>query len=473
MISYSYAIGSVPTCSIGIVNPVLGISIAAGGTEPLEQRTYQGQLVSDLAEHAAITALENYDFPGGAIVSAVIQTQDGGAGPWTMRAGAYPLELGQAVRVLVSTDQATTREWVIETAVEYALQIADGPGNTLEIDRNDIVTTGVYDIDLTVADPPINETVQLDVADLVAGAVMLAVPAPTGTAAVGAVLSVQEGIAATEDAGGITGRNYLWGRFLTASQTLEDAVPISGATAATFTVRSADQGYTIVCEQTAVDAGGPGTAAISPTGVEIPAAVGAVTNTFTAADNTALQTHTPEDGFPFLPAVYSPDPSPMEILGGAVRPTAAGASSAHVQTGRALAVNSRITANVRMFGAPNGTHSQGVTLYDAANDVRYTFRFNGNNRRWQLYRFGGQPTVTIWEGEPTGTGGVDGTYIDGVVREIILEKNGDILTARINGNLVATRDISGDGFVSGRPGLQSFGATVNGARIDTMLFEVL
>ena len=446
--------------------PGPAITLATGiSVSPV--RLHAGQTLGDIPDIAQLRSPASYTSTQGNITTVQIRV-NGLAG-----ADSRDLAESDVVRLAVQDDAGNERLWMICDAVEYSVRITNGAGNTLEIDRNEIVTSGIYDIDLNVANPPLNATVPLDIADLVAGPVMLGVPSPAGDTAQGAVLSVADGIAATENPSGITARTYRWRRFLTGTQTLAEAEVISGATAATHTIGPADAGHTIVAEQTAVDASGMGTSAMSTTGIEVPGAAGPVTVTFTGAEGTALQSYVPEDGEVFAQAIYSPDPAPMRLQGNAAWPTASGASSAHVQTGRAPAPNARLTARVRMSGAPNNTHSQGITLWDSSSGVRYTFRFNGNNRRWQLYRFGGAGTLLIFAGEPSGSGSVDGTFSDGVVREIVLEINSGTLNARIDGTLVGTRDISGDGFVAGQPGLQSYGATSNGAAIDSYTYEVL
>ena len=422
--------------------------------------------VGEIPGMAAYRTAGNYTF--NSLPADAIEIHVGGSA----RADGYEIAAGALIEAVVFQGAAEVGRLEIEDAVEVALTVADGPGNTLEILRNDIVTTGVYDIDLTVADPSINETVQLDVADLVAGAVMLAVPVPTGTAAVGAVLSAQEGIAATEDAGGITGRNYRWLRFLTASETLQDAVAISGATAATYTVQAADQGYTIVCEQTAVDAGGPGTAAISPPGVALPAAPSLTPVTFTAANGTLLSAYVPEDGEAFADVSPSPAGTPF-IFNNKLLSGDNSNSQYWVQNGRAAAANVSASLLIGRI-AGGGNESGGLLLMDVANDCRYVLRHNQASDELQLFRFGTDGTLPLWSGGADGVTG--GSHVIGASEILCLaDITGNVLTVSIDGNALDTGpfDISADSWVSGYAGiyLRQQGTSANtGVTLDGYTF---
>lgn len=361
------------------------------------------------------------------------------------------------------------------------LTITQELDNTLTINRPDHLVSGLFDLQLVLTDPPINQTVTLDIEDLINRAVMLAIPIPNGMGEVGQVISVADGIAATEDPGGITSRQYGWVKFLTSSETVEDAVVIPGANSNSYTITNQDAGYTVLSIQYAVDARGVGTSAISPDGVEVAEAPAAVWVTFNDTDGTPLQNYTPEDGFPFLQALYSPDPAPMEIQGNAVWPAQVSGSSAHIQTGRTPTANCRLTADVKMVTTRRAV-AQGITLWDSANDVRYTFRFNGSARRWQLYRFGGPGNSALFEGtldqDNNPAGGVDAEFTDGVVRTISMEISNGTLIARLDGVVVANHSMSGDGYVSAQPGIQSYDSSGpssvgEGAVIDRYLFEVL
>lgn len=100
------------------------ITVADGGVAPAPQDMAHGDLISTIANIAAIRDTANYDPPEGQAI-ATVEILAGG----TARADGYAVQYQQAVLVRVTTDLGTVRTWIIDSQVGGL-----APSATLNVD---------------------------------------------------------------------------------------------------------------------------------------------------------------------------------------------------------------------------------------------------------------------------------------------------------------------------------------------------